>query len=128
MTTTPVTSTQKGGLEPLTDEVELKIKADYLEYRFGVSARSHVDRVRINHYFGTYNNSVVVKLSHNAELFGQEAWVMELGSFSFFFPSTQRILVWKDGMFYELPQACGRGWITEQELGIIHSLYTKTVR
>jgi hypothetical protein len=115
-------------LEPLSAELEERIKNDYLDFRLPNMGYT-IDQIKINIYLGSYNDSVALMISHPGGGAGLRWSDFAAGyEFTRIVPGS-RVLVWNDGVFYTLSDynpstfwvsdAFGLGLITEQDIGVI---------
>jgi hypothetical protein len=61
-----------------------------------------VGDVRIDHYFGTYGDSVALMISDNYLGYAGAIWHEEVAGHTFNYRNGQRVLVWNNGEFYTL--------------------------
>jgi hypothetical protein len=102
-----------GVIEPLSDELLLRIEADWLDNTHS----SPLGRFIFDEYHGSYNGSVALRIdvsTLNALL------LVDVAGYSFVFPTPTAIVIWNDGVFFSLSQAYNNGLLTEKEVGEIH--------
>ena len=115
-------------LEPLSEEIALRIKSDYLE-RLVAETPSHltegysVEGIIIVRYYGTYNSCVVLTM-RDAYTESPDVYIppsiINIAGHEFSIPAFGGgIGVWNDGEFLGLAQAYEEGWLTEQDVGEI---------
>ncbi|MCL1811667.1 MAG: hypothetical protein FWG41_05580 [Methanomassiliicoccaceae archaeon] len=108
--------------EPLNSEMEMKIKQDYFNQITKIKfPEATIDNVGINKYYGTYNGSVVVKMS---DLTGHLIMMISetVGGITINYPDTNKALVWKDGNFYSMQEAYDLGLLCKDDLREISRL------
>ena len=118
-------------LEPLSEELVLRIKSDFLTDLFGYRIDSpdgytienvsvapylierfghrpdfpegySVNRVSISPYLGTYNGSVVMKIRRLYSGSVPMVWHEDVAGYRFRYGDSSRIVVWNDGEFFGL--------------------------
>ena len=112
---------------PLTDEMENRIKGDYLYTNFNnipdYLERYPIEGVMIRKYYGTYNDCVVIYIQgykFDLQILGGE----EVAGYKFNYPTPRTIRVWKDGEFYGLSYALEKGFLSEEDIKNIHYYHT----
>jgi len=95
---------------PLSAVMQYRIKRD-----FNRSAT-----VIIDHYFGSYNDSVALMIRNYDSNFTMATWQQEIAGFVFHYNDGQSITVWSNGSFYSLPKAYAQGLLTSQNINEIH--------
>ena len=85
----------------------------------GIADFSPVD-FQIDHYFGTYNDSLALMVRRRDSSFPDVVWEEEVAGVIFHYNSGQSILVWHDGAFYSLPNAYEQGLLTAENIRAIH--------
>ena len=71
--------------------------------------RHHADHVRIDGYFGTYNGSIVLMIRSRFQTFDESGWGVEVAGYRFGFHVFYSVVVWNDGVFYNLTNKCPFG-------------------
>jgi hypothetical protein len=104
--------------EDLSEEMELRIKQDYINFFFPSSTFYTVDSVEIVQYSGTYNASVVFRTNL---IFGSTGIRREIIAGYIFTIHSGSELVWNDGEIYELREAYDLGLLTAQDMEKIHT-------
>jgi len=118
------TGVSEGAMKPLLKREELMIKQDYLKFFYTLPNNYNVDGVKIIRYFGNYNGNVVLII--NDDYSGSAGWVekVKIAEYEFIFPDiTESIVVYNDGVFYELKQAYNQGLLTNDEIRDIYFWY-----
>lgn len=99
-------------LEPLSEEIELKIKTDWLKPFESVNLAD----AWIKFYFGAYNDSIALMISDAFTAYAYSMWSEEVAGIWFVYRDGQPVYVWNDGEFYRLSLAYDKGLLTEQDL------------
>lgn len=104
-------------IDNLSDEVILKIKQTYLNKlnsKFPKSDHS-IEKINIKHYFGTYENSVVVMME--GDLFSNLAFLLNFSIDDVeFVYNREKITVWINDTFYDLKDAYDRGLLSKSDI------------
>ncbi len=74
-------------------------------------------------YMGTYNGAVVAFMDCTARTYRGGNDYISFGGYLFHYDSEQRPRVYRDGSFSTLEVAYYDGWITDDDLGLIHRWY-----
>jgi hypothetical protein len=116
------------GVEPMTEEMELRVKTDWLKQYLCESYPVHlrpeegynVDNVLIISYFGTYSGSVTLIIT-DAYTRTAGSWSVEIAGYNF--DGSLGIMVWNNGDFYSLSKAYDEGFLVENNISNIHFHY-----
>jgi len=105
---------------PLSAEMEMKIKQDYLDFRTKVyHPDATVDDVTIDTYYGTYGSCVAVMMtdafSDYTDAIPIETYET-IGGIWIIYNSSNEILIWEDGSFHRLQEAFDSGLLTRDNL------------
>ena len=110
----------------LSEEQEIRIKNDFLDFYFGDSSNSiedyTIEGVKIKHYFGTYNGCVVMFIN-GYQGFGQALRAGGTADISFKYSSAQGFEIWKNGDFYDLDSAYEKGILTKPDIEAINKIH-----
>ena len=102
---------------PLSAEMEMKIKQDYLDFRTKVyHPDATVDDVRIGTYYGTYGSCVAVMMTDAFSMYTAALETEIIDGVIFHYTSSNKILIWDDGSFYRLQEAFDSGLLTRGNL------------
>ena len=114
-------STEAPDISELSEELQNEIKQTRLD---GILARDNkefykdatLDDVRINMYYGTYNDSVVMMISDSFSMYTQALRDERIAGVKFRYTTGQGITVWNDGAFYSLEDAYKQKLLTRKDL------------
>lgn len=104
-------------IDNLSDEVVLKIKHTYLNKlnKQFPSSDHCIDKINIKHYFGTYENSIVVMME--GDLFSNLTFLLKFSIDDVdFVYNSEKITVWINDTFYELKEAYEKGLLSKSDL------------
>jgi hypothetical protein len=121
-------------LEPLSEEMVLRIKQDWLDYENNIIALGNYnfnleiepiqfEEVRFLGYFGTYNGSIVITM-RASEAFFENFWRVRFYEKGYVIQSARPLYVWNDGIVYDMVYAQlfnvtplrYRDFLTEQDI------------
>jgi hypothetical protein len=112
---------------PLSDEAELQIKKDCLDYFYSNWSDYPIDQIQLHNLgiYGESSESVALMLYLGGT---QMPWREEVAGYTFGYPAGRsRVYVWNNGTFYTLSAggtpACGAyetGLLTDDDIGNIH--------
>lgn len=83
-----------------------------------------IDYVYIEQYYGTFNESVVVLLWLKDHSWFREVVDVGIAGFEFYFNIGREIRVWRNGTFYGLQEAVDKGFLTLENIKIIHETWS----
>jgi hypothetical protein len=108
------------GLSNLQDPIKLPKRLESLpkelEQRIQSAFFGKVVELKVNHYFGTYNGSVVVAMFPVDHSIPAHFENYEIAGYRVLARPTDDILVWNNGRGNSLIGAYNEGWITEQDV------------
>ena len=115
-------TTNCGIYTPLSLELELQIKQDYLLAVRGAQGDITIEDVNLG-YYGTYNGWIVVTLE--SFIGGMPTLgIINIAGFIFEIPNRLRTLVWQDGQFYDWKIAYDQGILSRHDIRKIHCRFT----
>ena len=104
-------------LQPLSAEMEAKIKLDYLDF---FTKKWHpeatADDVMIQEYCGTYNDHVAVMINDVFTVHALATGSETVDGVTIHYSDSRRILIWADGDFYRLQTAYDMGLLMKMDL------------
>ncbi len=110
---TPITTEAKG-YEELVKEARLReLQQDPR------TAHATLDDIRIDYYFGTFNDCIVVMIDDNFTTQNCSLYDIYVEGIKFHYPDSNRAIALKDGVFYQLQQAYDNGFLTLEDLQTI---------
>jgi hypothetical protein len=117
-------SSQVKKQEPLSAEMERKIKQDYWKLYFEddpyyANGYSYED-IKI-HYYGTYNGCVVMFID-SYRYYTQAERTEEVAGITFYYSSGQGFEIWRNGEFFDLKSAYEQGFLTKADIEAIKGL------
>ena len=80
------------------------------------TAHAKITDIHIKQYFGTYNDCIVVMITDNFTTLNFEVSIVYVQGVRFGYKDSNRILVLKDGIFYQLQQAYDNGYLSRMDL------------
>ncbi|MCK9166708.1 MAG: hypothetical protein RBS76_04770 [Acholeplasmatales bacterium] len=83
-----------------------------------------IDYVYIEQYYGTFNESVAVLLWLKDHSWFREVVDISIAEFEFRFNIGREIKVWRNGTFYGLQEAVDEGFLTLENIKIIHEKWS----
>lgn len=112
--------------EALTEEVEIQIRQDYYDQFFApfdyYTDYYTLEDISILTNYGTFNDCVVVNIRVARMHYTGGGWRGNMGGIVFNVGTDRgtNYMVWKDGKFYELDEACKRGFFTTTDLCLLY--------
>lgn len=103
----------------LTSTQIKQIKTDYLAT---LSEKGTISDVFFDHYYGTYNGSVVLMITDSFSDYHSAEWGLEVAGQNFLFSDGREISVWNRGSFYNLSSAYEKGLLSQEEINNINNL------
>ncbi|MDR1690292.1 MAG: hypothetical protein LBR42_00425 [Candidatus Methanoplasma sp.] len=101
----------------LSTEIEMLLKQDYLDDHIkSDNPDATVDDVTLAKYYGTYDGSIAVMMKGD---FISHITVLEdevIDGITIQYGSSNRLLIWEDGVFYTLQEAYDKGILTKEDL------------
>ena len=84
--------------EELSNIADLTIRRTYWKKYFGINNEEEisVDDIAINPYLGMYNNCIAIMIWVDGGAYGDAVGDDVIGGVHFFYPNTNRILVWRN--------------------------------
>ena len=103
---------------PLGAETEMRIKQDFLEFHtkpFSRNPDATVDDVVIKEYYGTNNICAAVLMT---DAFSAYLCINSetIDDITFYYNSSNRMLVWENGKFHRLQEAYDKGLLNKEDL------------
>ena len=86
-----------------------------------------IEHADLQYYYGEYGDGAMVALLGGG-VYGQLETETIVGGYSFWTHEVIPIMVWQDGIFYELPEAYKQGIITDEHLADIFALHKTRFR
>lgn len=78
------------------------------------------DSVQVMHYYGNFDGCIPVRFSYYSfDLYSEE----NIGGITFYYESTDRITVWKNGNFYSVEEAYNTGMLSYEQLKNIADIH-----
>jgi hypothetical protein len=120
VTETTVTTPRFPPLEPLSEEIELRIRQDWVDthIKFDALPIPNIEQVRIHRYFGTYDGRVVVVMLDGNPFGGTQT--MDFYGKKYRELMNIQMWVWSDGIFYRMAiltdDLLYREFFTEQDI------------
>lgn len=110
----------------LSTEQENRIKNDYLKFYFGKNPDYpdgySIKNVKIRHYYGTYNECVVMMID-GYRGFTAAIRSETIAGIVFLYSSGQGFEIWRNGDFYNLKSAYEKGLLTKSDIETINTLH-----
>ena len=108
-------------------ELGKRIRQDYLNLIIanGAHVVSSISSVWIEVYYGTYNGSIPVMLGVTGSGYQGIAGTTDIDDVPFCYNSSQTIIIYNSGRFYELNDAYEHGLLTQDDLRDISDLHNK---
>ena len=109
----------------LSPDVAEEIKQAFLEQNLSIAEQAFysVDDLSLR-YFGTYNGGFVVFVDGIFDYTEAFEYETVLG-IEFEYSSGQKLLYYKDGRFYSLPEAAEEGHLSQADVQKLHEVYTQ---
>jgi hypothetical protein len=102
---------------PLSEDIKTKIKQDYLDSCTKIDhPDATVDDVMIYKYYGTYGRCVAVMMTDRFSVYATVICHETIGGIVIDYSDSNRIVIWKDGSFYNLHEAFDSGLLTKGNL------------
>ncbi|MCL2140508.1 MAG: hypothetical protein FWH42_02350 [Dehalococcoidia bacterium] len=107
----------------LDAETELMVRLSYLA-RLAEAGYTgfKIDDIFVDYYYGTYNECVAVMMSAKGMEYLQVVTFSEDGTVSY--SNSNRILAWKNSIFYSLQEAYDQGFLTRADLQRIADIHS----
>ena len=111
-------------LEDLGDKI-VEIKKDYLNNLISKGENNlTIDDIQIVELYGIFGDSVVFKVQRGAwEVFS----TLTLGEYIFVFSNTNTPLVWNNGNIYELEEAFGANFFTDEDIMNLYNTFKRSI-
>ena len=104
---------------PLGAETEMRIKQDFLEFHTKPISRdpdATVDDVEILEYYGTNNICIAVMMTDRFTGYLTVVVSETVDGMTFYYGSSNRMLIWADGKFHHLQEAYDKGLLNKEDL------------
>ena len=107
----------------INDEESLKIREAYLDMRNKRGANLSTDDIRIEKYYGTYNQCIVAMLTDSDAIYSQMLRKEKIAGIDFIYSDSNQILVLHDDTLYTLEEAYILNILTKKNIRSIRNAY-----
>ena len=96
----------------LTPKLELKILQSWIDNRYPNPPKPDISNFWICGYYGTYNDAVAVMIDGKGYAYMDAIFRIPVGNIIFVYNNSNFIHIWKDGRFYNKPDALSMGLLS----------------